>query len=132
MGITGSIIVYVIIWWIIFFSFCLLVFNQKMRNLKKNYKRKRSWSTKKPKNCKKVFNNYYNYFINKFIVIYYLVNNNLINLRNFYNNVFSKLFIPITKDLPSEAKIKSHQLMLQNRDDKTIVYWDIFMVSFRF
>ena len=25
----------------------------------------------------------------------------------------SKLFIPITKDLPSEAKIKSHQLMLQ-------------------
>ena len=26
---------------------------------------------------------------------------------------FSKLFIPITKDIPSEAKIKSHQLMLQ-------------------
>ena len=25
----------------------------------------------------------------------------------------SKLFIPITKDLPAEAKIKSHQLMLQ-------------------
>ena len=25
----------------------------------------------------------------------------------------SKLFIPITKDLPSEAKIKSHQLMLR-------------------
>ncbi len=27
--------------------------------------------------------------------------------------LLSKLFIPITKDLPSEAKIKSHQLMLQ-------------------
>ena len=25
----------------------------------------------------------------------------------------SKLFIPITKDLPTEAKIKSHQLMLR-------------------
>ena len=25
----------------------------------------------------------------------------------------SKLFIPITKDFPSEAKIKSHQLMLR-------------------
>ena len=25
----------------------------------------------------------------------------------------SKLFIPITKDIPSEAKIKSHQLMLR-------------------
>ena len=25
----------------------------------------------------------------------------------------SKLFIPITKDLSAEAKIKSHQLMLQ-------------------
>ena len=27
--------------------------------------------------------------------------------------LLSKLFVPITKDLPSEAKIKSHQLMLQ-------------------
>ena len=27
--------------------------------------------------------------------------------------LLSKLFIPITKDLPSEAKIKSHQLMLR-------------------
>jgi len=25
----------------------------------------------------------------------------------------SKLFIPVTKDLPSDAKIKSHQLMLR-------------------
>ena len=25
----------------------------------------------------------------------------------------SKLFLPITKNLPSEAKIKSHQLMLR-------------------
>ena len=26
--------------------------------------------------------------------------------------LLSKLFIPITKDLPTEAKIKSHQLMI--------------------
>ena len=26
----------------------------------------------------------------------------------------SKLFIPITKDLPAEAKIKSHQLNVKN------------------
>ena len=25
----------------------------------------------------------------------------------------SKLFVPITKDVPSEAKIKSHQLMIR-------------------
>ena len=28
--------------------------------------------------------------------------------------LLSKLFIPIIKDLPSEAKIKSHQLMLRS------------------
>ena len=27
--------------------------------------------------------------------------------------LLSKLFVPITKDLPAEAKIKSHQLMLR-------------------
>ena len=27
--------------------------------------------------------------------------------------LLSKLFIPLTKDLPSDAKIKSHQLMLR-------------------
>ena len=26
--------------------------------------------------------------------------------------LLSKLFLPLTKDLPSDAKIKSHQLML--------------------
>ena len=40
------------------------------------------------------------------------MNNNL-NLRNFYNNVFIKTFYSTTKDLPAEAKVKSHQLMLQ-------------------
>ena len=28
--------------------------------------------------------------------------------------LLSKMFIPITKDLPTEAKIKSHQLMLRS------------------
>ena len=52
-----------------------------------------------------------------FLIIYYLVNYNYINLRNFFDVVyfmyFSKTFIPILKNNPSEAKIKSHQLMLR-------------------
>jgi prolyl-tRNA synthetase len=39
--------------------------------------------------------------------------------------LLSKLFIPITKDLPSEAKIKSHQLMLRTgmiRQSSTGIY----------
>ena len=39
--------------------------------------------------------------------------------------LLSKLFIPITKDLPSDAKIKSHQLMLQTgmiRQSSTGIY----------
>ena len=28
--------------------------------------------------------------------------------------LLSKLFLPITKDLPADAKIKSHQLMLRS------------------
>ena len=49
-----------------------------------------------------------------FAVIYYLVEIDLLNLREFFTIMYlSKLFIPITKDLPTEAKIKSHQLMLR-------------------
>ena len=40
----------------------------------------------------------------------------------------SKLFIPITKDLPAEAKIKSHQLMLRAgmiKQSSTAGNWNI-------
>ena len=46
-------------------------------------------------------------------MIYYFIINDFFNLENFYNNVLIETFIPITKDLPTEAKIKSHQLMLR-------------------
>ena len=39
--------------------------------------------------------------------------------------LLSKLFVPITKDLPAEAKIKSHQLMLRTgmiRQSSTGIY----------
>ena len=43
----------------------------------------------------------------------------------------SKLFIPITKDLPTEAKIKSHQLMLRIGMISSPLQ-DIFLASIRF
>ena len=47
-------------------------------------------------------------------MIYYLVKLGFFNLKGFFAIMYlSKLFIPITKDVPSEAKIKSHQLMLK-------------------
>ena len=42
----------------------------------------------------------------------------------------SKLFIPITKDLPSDAKIKSHQLMLRTGMIATSC-GNLLMVAFR-
>ena len=43
----------------------------------------------------------------------------------------SRLFIPITKDLPTEAKIKSHQLMLRIAD-KTIICRYLFWLPLGF
>ena len=52
-------------------------------------------------------------------MIYYLVKLDLLNLREFCNNVSLKIFTNY-KNHPAEAKIKSHQLMLQT-DDQTIL-----------
>ena len=41
----------------------------------------------------------------------------------------SKLFIPLLKETPSEAKIKSHQLMLRTGMIKAIFNWNLFMAS---
>ena len=38
----------------------------------------------------------------------------------------SELFIPITKNLPTEAKIKSHQLMIRTGMIKAIFCWNIY------
>ena len=73
MGITGSIIVYVMIWWIIFFQFCLLEFNQ----IKKIFKEKIGGNDPgAPKNPKIVQKFLLTTLITTiiFAVIYYLVN----------------------------------------------------------
>ena len=63
--------------------------------------------------AKKIFNYNYNY-IN--IIYYDILSGKYWNLK--FKKLFtimylSKLFVPITKDVPSEAKIKSHQLMIR-------------------
>ena len=63
MGITGSIIVYVLIWWIIFFSVLPIgiqsnkdTFSEKIGGIDPG--------APKSKNCKKIYNYDYNYFYN--------------------------------------------------------------------
>ena len=61
MGITGSIIVYVLIWWIIFFS----VLPVGIQSNKEVFKEKiEGIDPGAPKNSKKIFNNYYYYLCN--------------------------------------------------------------------
>ena len=82
MGITGSIIVYVIIWWIIFFSVLPIgiqsnkeVFREKLEGIDPG-------APKNPKIAKKfLITTIITTII--FLVIYYLVEFNLLNLREF-------------------------------------------------
>ena len=81
MGITGSIIVYVMIWWIIFFSVLPIgiqsnkdVFEEKIGGMDPG-------APKNPKIGKKFLITTIITSI-LFIVIYYLVVNDLLNLRN--------------------------------------------------
>ena len=113
MGITGSIIVYVMIWWIIFFSVLPIGIQSNKEVFKEKIEGMDPGAPKKSSNRKK-------FLITTLIttiifgVIYYLVEIDLINLREFFAIMYlSKLFIPTSKDLPTEAKIKSHQLMLR-------------------
>ena len=82
MGITGSIIVYVMIWWIIFFS--VLPFGIKSN--KEVFKEKiGGMDPGAPKNPKIATKFLITTVITSiiFIVIYYLVNIDLLNLREF-------------------------------------------------
>ena len=82
MGITGSIIVYVMIWWIIFFSLLPVgiqsnkeVFREKLEGIDPG-------APKNPKIAKKfLITTIITTII--FLVIYYLVEFNLLNLREF-------------------------------------------------
>ena len=82
MGITGSIIVYVLIWWIIFFSVLPIGVQSKKEKFKERIDGIDPGAPNNPKIGKK-------FFITTiittiiFIVIYYLVELNLLNLREY-------------------------------------------------
>ncbi len=79
MSITGSVVIYVIIWWIVFFSILPIDVNRK-KNLK--VEGEDPGSPENPKILKKFI---YTTLISTviFLIIYYLVQYNYLNLRNF-------------------------------------------------
>ena len=82
MGITGSIIVYVMIWWIVFFSILPVGIQSNKGNFKDSIEGIDPGAPKNPKIAKK-------FFITTvittvlFLVIYYLVAKNYLNLRGY-------------------------------------------------
>ena len=82
MGITGSIIVYVLIWWIIFFSILPVGIQSNKEKFKEKIEGVDPGAPINPKIGKKFF---ITTLITSiiFIVIYYLVEFNLLNLREY-------------------------------------------------
>ena len=64
MGITGSIIVYVMIWWIIFFSLLPVGIQSNKEVFKEKIGGMDPGAPKNPKIGKKIFNYYINYYYN--------------------------------------------------------------------
>ena len=82
MGITGSIIVYVMIWWIIFFSVLPIGIQSNKEVFKEKLGGSDPGASKNPKILKKfLITTLITSII--FAVIYYLVEVNLLNLREF-------------------------------------------------
>ena len=82
MGITGSIIVYVMIWWIIFFSVLPIGIRSNKEVFKDKIGGVDPGAPKNPKIVKKfLITTLITTII--FLVIYYLVNFDLLNLREF-------------------------------------------------
>ena len=82
MGITGSIIVYVMIWWIVFFSVLPIGIKSKKEVFKEKIGGIDPGAPKNPKIGKKfLITTLITTII--FIVIYYLVKFDLLNLREF-------------------------------------------------
>ena len=82
MGITGSIIVYVMIWWIIFFSVLPIGIQSNKEVFKEKIGGMDPGAPKNPKIVKKfLITTLITSII--FAVIYYLVEVNLLNLREF-------------------------------------------------
>ena len=82
MGITGSIVIFVIIWWIVFFSVLPIGIKHNEKPFKKSLEGIDPGAPKNPKIAKKFLITTIITSI-VFIVIYYLVNNGFFNLRNF-------------------------------------------------
>ena len=83
MGITGSIIIYVMIWWIVFFSVLPIGIQSNKETFKESIEGIDPGAPKNPKIAKKFLVTTIITSI-LFIVIYYLVNNNFLNLRNLF------------------------------------------------
>ena len=82
MGITGSIIVYVLIWWIIFFSVLPIGIQSNKEAFKEQIEGIDPGAPKNPKIAKKfLITTIITSII--FIVIYYLVKIDLLNLREY-------------------------------------------------
>ena len=80
MGITGSIIVYVCIWWIVFFSILPIGIKSKSQQLDKKSDSFDSGAPKNPQLGKKfLFTTLITSII--FMGIYYMVSNEYLNLR---------------------------------------------------
>jgi len=82
VGITGSIIVYVLIWWIIFFSVLPIGIQSNKEKFRENIEGVDQGAPNNPKIGKKfLITTIITSII--FIVIYYLVKFDLLNLRNY-------------------------------------------------
>ena len=82
MGITGSIIVYVLIWWIIFFSVLPIGIQSNKEKFQEKIEGVDPGAPKNPEIVKKfLITTIITSII--FIVIYYLVEFNLLNLRKY-------------------------------------------------
>ena len=82
MGITGSIIVYVMIWWVVFFSVLPLGIQSKKETFKDTIEGVDPGAPNNPKIARKfLFTTIITSII--FIVIYYLVEVDLLNLRKY-------------------------------------------------
>tara|TARA_Y100000996_G_scaffold99725_1_gene71963 strand:- start:560 stop:814 length:255 start_codon:yes stop_codon:yes gene_type:complete len=82
MGLTGSIIVYVLIWWIIFFSVLPFGVQSNKEVFKEKIEGIDPGAPKNPKIAKKfLITTLITSLI--FLVIYYLVYNNVLNLREY-------------------------------------------------
>ena len=82
MGITGSIIVYVLIWWIVFFSVLPVGIQSNKEKVREKIEGVDPGAPNNPKIAKKFF---ITTIITSiiFIVIYYLVEFDLLNLREY-------------------------------------------------